>query len=303
MPKLHNWLETCLGVAVVFVLVLFAPGTSGAVATQFTNITLFTSDGIFGSLTDLIGPVPRGVTVSGGGFAGTANAYVWSANFSALARYGVLEIFGQTETDGRGAVLGTARAETQDTLTITNNALTSQAGVVHATIFLDGSASASRTNTSVGASGSWDFAALANGSVFLNESQSQAPGCGQIGCNTPDVSGLFAVDIPFIFGSPFILTLEVSGQTNAGIGATSPGPGGASASFDLAHSIDWGGISSVTSNGVAVPYSLTSESGFDWSMSQIPTTSVPEPSSWILVAFGVVVRRSFMRRKAQDSMN
>ena len=90
--------------------------------------------------------------------------------------------------------------------------------------------------------------------------------------------------------SPFSLYLVLDGGTLTEGGT-------AAAAFDVAHSIYWGGISSVTFNGDSVPYDLTSLSGFDWTQSQIPTNSVPEPNSLLLLASGLAGIASFACRR------
>jgi hypothetical protein len=64
------------------------------------------------------------------------------------------------------------------------------------------------------------------------------------------------------------------------------------ATDDLAHSLYWAGISSVTSNGMPVSsFTVTSDSGTDWSQSFVPgnvsgpgPTGTPEPGTFVLVA-------------------
>jgi len=92
-------------------------------------------------------------------------------------------------------------------------------------------------------------------------------------------SNTIAVSWDFVFGTPF----EISGSLDAL--ATVVGHGLAEAAFD--HSWHWNGIQSLTFEGAAVPYTLTSESGTDWSRSF--ATPVPEPASTALFPLGLLI--------------
>jgi hypothetical protein len=91
---------------------------------------------------------PRTATESGAG-----PDYSYSAAGFALADYGVLKLSGQASasTDAlqaRSFAQISAFAENTDRITITNNALTGQAGLINATIFVSASLSATNAQSS-----------------------------------------------------------------------------------------------------------------------------------------------------------
>lgn len=74
-------------------------------------------------------------------------------------------------------------------------------------------------------------------------------------------------------------------------------PGSALSNFGGAGGIAWGGISEVTHQGAPVEYSITSESGTDW------TQPVPEPDAAAAglaaaIALALLGRREIIRRRA-----
>jgi len=58
------------------------------------------------------------------------------------------------------------------------------------------------------------------------------------------------------------------------------------ATADFSNTITWAGISALTLNGNAVPYTLASASGIDWTQPYV--AAVPEPTTWALWACGLV---------------
>ena len=111
-----------------------------------------------------------------------------------------------------------------------------------------------------------------------------------------DPSGTYTVTVPFFFGTAEGMSVNLTA------GAADMQPFGGSASDDLSHSVYWGGISDVTANGVPVSsFTVTSDSGTDWSQSFVPVqTAVPEPGTRALLfgALGAVwlVRRHLKKR-------
>ena len=99
---------------------------------------------------------------------------------------------------------------------------------------------------------------------------------------TGDPFGIYTATVNFQFGfaAPLDVELESSAQAPC---QDNLNPG--SASFDLAHSLYWGGISNVTVGGQAVNgFSVSSASGTNNANSLAP---VPEPRSAALLAFGL----------------
>src|SRR6185312_13073576 len=94
-----------------------------------------------------------------------------------------------------------------------------------------------------------------------------------------DCTGLFALSIPFTIGTAFTFHIEFSGNAVAVTHVTNVGQVGDSG-YDLAHSLLWGGISDVRVGGTTITdFDFGSGSGYDWRLSSIPTTSVPEPAT------------------------
>ena len=103
--------------------------------------------------------------------------------------------------------------------------------------------------------------------------------------------GFFEYSVPFTFGVPFTLQMELRGFAFADASGTAT----ASMSMDAMNSFDWAGIQGVTADGAVVPFSLTSASGTDWTQSMAP--AVPEPESWLLMFAGLSVLMAAVKRR------
>lgn len=91
--------------------------------------------------------------------------------------------------------------------------------------------------------------------------------------------------VPFVFGQPIDILASMTVTTDA---STTPLGGDFDVVIDATHSLYWKGISQVTDGQgrVLSGYSVTSDSGTDWSRSFVPPP-VPEPGSLALMAAGL----------------
>lgn len=92
-------------------------------------------------------------------------------------------------------------------------------------------------------------------------------------------------------GTPF----ELGIFSRASAGTAGAGPNWFSeATSDFASTLTWQGVSGVTLGGNAINYTLSSESGIDWTQ---PFAPVPEPSTWLLFGGGLLAL--VLRRRRQ----
>ena len=119
------------------------------------------------------------------------------------------------------------------------------------------------------------------------------------GVTVDDLTGIRAFTVSVLFGYAFDVRFGLFGQTATNLQYV-PTESFASAlsSFDLGHSIYWGGISSVNVDGVGVDFSVTSASGDDYTKSFAPNvTAVPEPQTCALLLAGLAVIGAVARRR------
>lgn len=253
-----------IGVALVLVALLaMAPIDAGATMHTYAS-----------TIDDSLGLDPTDLTHYH--YDGTSVSDTWDdsnaadiRHSTAFADYGVLRIAGvitmlgdEFSSGGRAS----ASAEWVDNVVVTNASLTGQSGI--ATVVL------SVTGSLVEPIGSTSFAEIfvqkitADGGWWNWRMVQSDP----VGTVADHVFGTFSIDIPIVFGERFDLQVHTRGGTelfgSSGMTGT--------ASFDMGNSLYWGGITKVVdSNGTVVAYSMTSESGHDWTTSSVPGATVP----------------------------
>lgn len=241
--------------------------------------------------------------------ASVANGYEGvQSTASAQANYGALKVLGHASTDGGVSSSqsdnGSAKAKAgwYDDITINSPGIASgTAAVLTARVAVGGGFSrAGSFGVNPGASdtygahtdGTWNLA-------IFNEYRSGSFGADLYRTGYDDVRdpgtffGVYTITAPIQLGWQFGIRMEMEGYAAAG----SKGLGAnASATFDLGHSAYWGGITSIMVNGEAIPFTLTSQSGHDWTQSSIPTT-VPIPAAAWLLGSGLLGLIGVARRK------
>ncbi len=118
------------------------------------------------------------------------------------------------------------------------------------------------------------------------ESEFSVQGQGQLGFpynETVNQIVTFTTDITL--GTAF--ELGVFARALVGVASTGPVTVPSEATVDFSNTITWAGISAVSVGGIAVPYTLTSASGIDWT--QPFAAAVPEPTSVLLWATGLAL--------------
>ncbi|MDR7271051.1 hypothetical protein J2X20_003709 [Pelomonas saccharophila] len=220
---------------------------------------------------------------------------------------------GSVATAGSGAVRLTANADTHSTGTDSHAGIgwssasfvdwiaiagpAGKTGMLTGTIYFSGGIGAKANgsaNTSTNAGASYSFSASLFGqNVALSGGVLQAT--NSVSNSTNPAGGAFTVTAPISFGSDgwALGSMTMTAITQAESAArpyreTSISPiidADARASAAFGHTLYWGGISSLTVDGVELNgYALTSASGADYRFSTAP---VPEPSAFALLLAGL----------------
>jgi hypothetical protein len=254
---------------------------------------------------------PSPVVLCGGNFCGTtdsqgpsvvpvqASSSEAGSSGSASASAGVLKTAAATSASGQslfGWNEGSGLAQWSDSVTISNLSQAGYYGLAHVVIALsgtlgvDGQGVAINANVFAKANDQQVFQAFeskdAGGNYgFVRDWQGQTiDGHANPYGDYPDaIFGTFTYDIPFTFGTEFTLSMTSYVDVRTPAWTTSAGLA------DLSQSVYWGGITGITlADGTPISqYSISSDSGVDWTQSMIPAQSVPEPSTLLLLGSGL----------------
>jgi hypothetical protein len=233
---------------------------------------------------------------SGNGAVSASQSYAdldLTADARASADYGILRAYAYAKS-GSGVVIdnenpasggfANATAEFHDLITINSPGLEGSAGAVVMSYNVDGK------NTSSGTSAYDPNDELYGGLAQMSLSQKFGPvypsdfhdlvfSDGNTSSN--GAIGTHRVNVGFTFGAPFTISLRI------GAGATIHILSDLVATSDFEHTMLWGGFGAVTdAGGNAVDYSLSSNSGHDWSKPS--TEAVPEPASMAALGLGAL---------------
>jgi hypothetical protein len=179
---------------------------------------------------------------------------------------------------------GDASGSFHDELTISNAALTGQAGTFVAQMRINGELLAASlgspflgtAHASMHAELSVDSPAVGfSDLVEVNASQS-SDDLGNIANTGPLLPYVLEMNVPFVFGQPFSIEFGM-GVSAGGSGSGAQFSGGIGRA-QFIHSGDWAGVDEVQGpSGDPVDFLLTSESGIDY------TQPIPEPGTMLLM--------------------
>jgi hypothetical protein len=200
------------------------------------------------------------------------------------ADYGTLRAHSEATflEGGADTTVSFVRVEWRDDVTVDSPGHTGEIGLVEGAVFLEGFIDL--TGSANGTLGV-DFASSRGSS-----SAKQVQCFGDAPCEGQLLPRFYAESVPIgfsvRFGEPGFFLVGL--MTNIGRNSISTAPG--TADLDFSSTATWSGIQQVTIGGSPVPFTITSESGTDW------TKPVPEPGAAALLLTGAamlcVVRRS-----------
>jgi hypothetical protein len=271
----------------------FCAFSNPAAAAVATLAQLNVSGGVGGTITDY------GIL---NGNTSTASVSGYFGNSAALAQYGVLKASTSARVES-GSANGYASAGYSDYLTLNNPGLTGLSGSVTFAYYIAYNSSVAAVDGGF-SNGDVSFMARAGAydyTWFLDYASTDGRGYTMMEFQDPNhaYTRTYHVDPPsfiyvttnFIWGSPIynelglILNASESGNT--------------SFNFDAGHSGYWAGVTSVTTNGTIIAdYTLTSQSGTDYSHSFVPTAKVPEPATLCMVGLGIALMGARRKRRA-----
>jgi hypothetical protein len=242
-----------------------------------------------------VGDGPQATSASQTISAGTAGQAHSSASF------GLIRLFASTIDAASGFdphAGAIADAGWIDTMTISNAALTGQAGVMTFGIHVDGTL----VGGAINGFATWQLGVLSSTTGGGGDSAQAAAFLGP--SNTVDIDRVDVFSVDFVFGTPF--ELEVRSLVGAGLRSVGPAlPPSSSALADFDNTIFWTGIQGVTQGGNPVDFLITAQSGTDYTRSFDPDATpgeVPEPAGLPLLALGAVLCGVLARRRLLDQL-
>jgi len=209
---------------------------------------------------------------------------------STMVNWGFIKISG----DASGSLTSAARGIFRDSVTITAPGVaTGTPGTLTYAIAVNGVLD---VNSLGSAATSWFLQAAMGGSLFnINRGATlynNSPAYSKHGY-VGDPFGTYSATIPFTFGVAAPLDVELTGTAQVGYYLD---PGVAVASFDMAHSLYWGGITNVKAGSADVSsFVTTSVSGTNYHNSLAPP--VPEPGPALLLLAGLPLVGWQLRRR------
>ena len=254
--------------------------------------------------------VPYKGRVTGGTDAFDSNAgehFRGDAAANALAAFGVLKVGGVARTefywnDGVGIPASYfvtdahSNASFSDYLTFDG-----QPAGTHGVLAFDVLLRGDQVNTGAGpwgvAASQWQFDLRVDGQPFqayrhATLAVNPTDGWTVTVVDSGDAFSLHRYEVPIVFGWPVSMNAKLEGWASA-LAYVYGADASFEASYDLARSAYWGGIASVTVDGEAVAFGVSSASGTDYRSSLIP---VPEPASAALLLLGLAALAAARRR-------
>lgn len=304
---LFHGVIACAALAVSPLLLAFASPVQAAVIGAYSQVA-YDEAGGGSSREGISGPLSTNSTGAVSSIANyNANGLITTG--SASAEYGALRAYAFSMAPSDSDALASGAAYWIDQLTISNSALTGTSAFARASFSLSGVLASNFSgvglvNPVVAAYVRIDGRDVAqirgaigiiNGVTNLDRSEHGLALNGGALQWYPGITGVFTFDIPFVFGTPFQLFASLGAETRAlaGVG------GAADAISDFGSSGYWEGIGEVhLANGTVLSgYSLSSDSGFDWSNAYVP--QVPVPAAVWLFGSGLLGLVGVARRKAR----